>query len=349
MDSDPPTLTDPDIPAAGGGGEPALDAGLLTSPPDFDPGAAGAPPAGAGDAPLVDANRQHPEADILQDLACTPDPTVPGRYRADLSKAWQIFYVFGGVTYSLALRAAEQHLARPDLQLRSASAAFCEAVPAGPIRIDVEVIRSGGAAAQVHVRLRPEGAITDALVVTAVFGRNLQEIIPSFVDVSRPDFPPPEQCRDMPRLRRGADSSFPTMPFHRQVMWRAPDGWPAWEDAPPSGRAESRSWFRFNRSPLRPDGTWEPTCLAVPADVVAPAARAGAMARGDESEFFVISLQIDLYLLGPVRGDWVLQDADALSVADGYASGTARLWAADGTLAALAIQQAMVRTVPPVD
>src|SRR5207302_1077952 len=73
-----------------------------------------------------------PVGDLLRDTTLVADGEVPGRYHGTISDAWKIQYAFGGVSMTAALRALQQHLARPDLQLVTANAIFCAPVPCGP-------------------------------------------------------------------------------------------------------------------------------------------------------------------------------------------------------------------------
>ncbi len=63
-------------------------------------------------------------ADIVADTRLTPDPTVAGRFHADIPEAWKIMYTFGGVTMFTALRAIREALARPELDLVTANAIY---------------------------------------------------------------------------------------------------------------------------------------------------------------------------------------------------------------------------------
>ena len=53
----------------------------------------------------------------------------PHTYRATISNAWNVFYAFGGMTATLALRAAEAAVNRRDMVPLSATAMFCSPVP----------------------------------------------------------------------------------------------------------------------------------------------------------------------------------------------------------------------------
>src|SRR5690349_16685057 len=107
--------------------------------------------------------------DIRTDTALTRDPSVPGRFHADLPDAWKVMYIFGGVSMYAALRAMEEQLGREELSLVTANAIFLAPVTPGPITIDVEVLRDGRRAAQVAADLRVPGGDSPALRVHGVF------------------------------------------------------------------------------------------------------------------------------------------------------------------------------------
>src|SRR6266576_1078290 len=97
--------------------------------------------------------------DLRADTMLTPDPLRPGRFHANLPDAWKVAYVFGGVSMYAALRAMQEALDRPDLDLVTANAIFLAPVPPGPITIDVDVLRDGRTASQVAGDLRVDGKL----------------------------------------------------------------------------------------------------------------------------------------------------------------------------------------------
>ncbi len=285
--------------------------------------------------------------DILRDTTPHAVPGVEGRFSAFIPEAWRIFYAFGGSTMAVALRSAGEALDRPDLDLLSADATFCQAVPCGPVAAQVEVLRNGRSAAQALVRLwaldphDPDatGPVGNDLVVTCVFGTR-SESTHTFVGAVAPQVTPPEQT-----LSRtiDEDSPFSKIPYHAQTEFR-PVG-RDWGAEFPPGEPRSASWFRFLAAPRREDGTWEPATLALPGDILGPAVHAGAGSRA--GDFLVISLQISLQFVAEVRSEWLLQHTRAHVAADGYASGTAELWDEDLQLVAIATQCAKLQAIKP--
>lgn len=284
--------------------------------------------------------------DIVRDTTPRPVEGIQGRYVAAIPDAWRIFYAFGGATMATALRAADDALDRDDLSLRTADATFCQAVPCGPVALQVEVLRQGRSAAQALVRLWSIGSEADAagpvgndLVVTAVFGA-AQDSPYRFVGARFPsEVPGPDQS--VPRADLD-DGPFARIPYHQQTELRLPDPERRRPDAPP-GDPRASTWFRFRVPPLRADGTWEPAALALPGDILGTAVHAGT--GGAVGPFLVISLQISLHVLGETRADWLLQHTTAHRAGDGYASGTAELWEPEGRLVAVATQCAKLQPI----
>lgn len=286
--------------------------------------------------------------DILRDTTPHPVPGVEGRYVAVIPEAWRIFYAFGGATMATALRAAVAEVARPELSLRTADATFCQAVPCGPVALQVEVLRQGRTAAQALVRLwaiehedDAAGPVGNDLVVTCVLGEGREDSPYRFVGARFPEVPGPEES--VPRAEAD-DSPFARIPYHHQTEFRLTDPYLRRPDAPP-GEPRASSWFRFRVPPLREDGTWEPATLALPGDILGSAVHAGT--GGGVGFFLVISLQISLHLLADTRADWLLQHTVAHHAGDGYASGTAELWEPDGRLVAVATQCAKLQPLDP--
>src|ERR1700719_1704904 len=106
--------------------------------------------------------------DLRVDTALTPDPDVRGRFHAAIPDDWKVVYIFGGVTMYTALRAMQEALGRPELELVTANAIFLAPVPPGPVTIDVEVLSDGRTASQVAADLRVDGKLS--LRAPGVFG-----------------------------------------------------------------------------------------------------------------------------------------------------------------------------------
>ena len=298
---------------------------------------------GVQQTPWTDASEVAP-GDILADTTPQPVRGVPGRYATVIPDAWRIVYAFGGTTMAASIRAAVEHLERADLDLVGAEATYCEAIPCGPVAMQVEVLRDGRNGAQALVRCwslapgeSPDGEVRNDLVVAVVLGRRRDSAL-SFPASRAPEVPDPLDC---PARSTAEDSPFARIPYHHQTEFRMASGNVDWSERTPPGDPEAASWFRFVRSPMTAEGIWEPALLAVPGDVLGVAVHAGV--GGTSGFFFVISLQIGLKFVDDLRTEWVLQHSRAQSANHGFASGTAELYDSDRSLVAVATQTALLR------
>lgn len=257
---------------------------------------------------------------------------------AVIADAWGIVYAQGGVVMATMLRAAELTLARDELQLTNATATFCRPVPCGPVSIDVEVLRSGRTGAQVHVTLRVAGDDDPApnAVATVVCAADVHGW-PERRGLTRPAGLVGLPTDDAPRLGTD-DRGRPASSFFEQTDWRA-----AVEQ--PRDSLRKLAWFAFRETPLRPDGTWVPAMLAVPADAL------GIAVVAEVAEIMgpltAPSLQITLQLCGPARGRWIGIDSRCFDTHGATATGVATLWDTGGGLVGYATQTAALRRVTP--
>jgi acyl-CoA thioesterase len=296
--------------------------------------------------PDLDLDALEP-GDILRDTEPVPVEGLGGRYTCTIPVAWRVMYAFGGTTMAAAIRAARVELGRNDLDVVGAEATYCEAIPCGPMGIQVELLRNGRGGAQALVRLwslppdgpDPAGPVGNDLVVAVVLGRRTDSSL-SFEGAVAPEVPDPLDC---PGRETVPDSPFSRIPYHRQTDFRIAMGEFRWGTPAPPSDPVAASWFRFNKSPITPEGIWDPAVLAVPGDILGPAVHAGL--GGKAGFFFVISLQIGLKFVRDLRTEWVLQHTRAQSATGGFASGTAELFDADRRLVAVATQTALLRAV----
>ena len=75
----------------------------------------------------------------------------PGRYAATLDHSWDLVPLpQGGIIASFALRASAAEVADPTQELRTCTAIFAGQVAAGDLEVDVDILRRGRSATQVH-------------------------------------------------------------------------------------------------------------------------------------------------------------------------------------------------------
>jgi acyl-CoA thioesterase len=264
-------------------------------------------------------------ADLRADTTLTRDPGRPRRFHAHIPDAWKVVYVFGGVSMYTALRAMRESLARTDLSLVTANAIFLAPVPAGPVTVDVDVLRDGRRASQVAADLRVPGIAGPALRVHGVFGA-AHDVAYTHQEVRFPEVPPPA---DIP-LPPDRPNPFGQINFHEQTEWRPVTSF----DDP--GKGHFLTWVRLL------EGEPDLLSLAVHGDVLGPAV-GRALGPIEGGAFMVLSLEIGIRFVRPPVTPWVLQEIEAWHIGDGYATGPARLWDEAGNLCAIATQTAHLR------
>jgi acyl-CoA thioesterase len=246
---------------------------------------------------------------------------APGRYVATLDATWNVArYPQGGIVAAIGLRAAQSEVSEPLQRLRSCTTVFAGPVSPGAVDVAVRVLRSGRSATQVLIDVRNAGLGAGATIL-AVFGSSRRG--PSFVDVTAPDVPAPEDCvsyRDPPPagveiVDYGA--------FWRQVEARSALGHAPWERFEPT-TSDVATWLRFDRPPRDGDGELDPLAVITLADRM-------PICVNERTAFasppwFAPSADLTVHLFRPVRSAWVLAHDRARWADEGWASLQTTIW-----------------------
>jgi acyl-CoA thioesterase len=255
-----------------------------------------------------------------------------GRYRAVLDHSWDLVAnPQGGVLASFGLRAATAEVDDPTQPLRTCTTVFAGQIVAGELDIDVQVLRRGRSATQVRTDVRNRGEAAGATTL-AVFGSSRRG--PTFVDVSPPAVPDPDQC---PSFRDPAPPGFeraPT-PFWDRLEGRGALGHPPWEHHEPT-TSDSVCWYRFDDPPLLDDGSLDPLGIVTIADRMPGAVQEKLGRQGDR--WFAPSADLTVHLFAPARTEWLMTHDRARWADDGWASAESTLWDEDRNLIAYATQ-----------
>jgi acyl-CoA thioesterase len=249
----------------------------------------------------------------------------PGRYAATVAEAWTLWPLpQGGVVTALALRAMSDALDHPEQRLRTLHTAFVAQVAAGPVTIDLEVLRRGRSMSHVRAEVANDGAARGH-TTTAIFGSTRRGF--TFTDLEPPVVPPPSECRSFRGpLPDGVEFDFERNParfWNEIVEGRGAIGHPPWEDYTPD-RAEEAMWYRFDEPPFLDDGTMDPLALVVLADTMPGAV--GEKVGPDGGSWFAPSIDLTVHILDECRSPWVLAHNRARHAGDGYASVDMALW-----------------------
>lgn len=276
-----------------------------------------------------------------------------GRYTATIGPEWVLVVApQGGVLAAVAARAMAAELGEladagdPVQNLRSLHGVFASPVPAGPVVVDVQVLRRGRSVSQVQATLRAVDAKA-GFTALAVFGGSREGF--AFTELTYPEVPDPEGLRSFrdPLPPEAGDIEMEPVPFWQEVLEGRPAlGTPFW-DPSPRERAESAQWFRFDRAPIGPDGRLDPYSAFVIADVMPNAVF--EKVNPTESRWFAPSTDLTVHLFGAGTPGWILAHYKAHFAGDGYASVDAALWDPRGTdgpeLLAYATQQMLFTRV----
>lgn len=256
------------------------------------------------------------------------------RYRTAVSDIWNCPIVpHGGLATAVAARAMERELDDPAQRLRTITTVFAGAVQAGPVEIDVSLLRRGRSISQVSTTMCNVDA--DAgLTAMAVFGADRPGF--SFTDLDMPDVRPPEQCPSF----RDIAARYSEGPFHfnfwDHVDCRIAKGHARFEDFPPSPTSERVYWYRFDETPFLDGGVLDPLALVTLCDTMP-----GAVAEkvgSDQPVWLPPSADLTVHVLGEARSEWVLARNRCRRADEGYASLEIELWDPEGGLVAFGTQ-----------
>ncbi|MBM4269665.1 MAG: thioesterase family protein, partial [Deltaproteobacteria bacterium] len=274
--------------------------------------------------------------DFDADTAVEKVEGVEGRFRARLSRDWEIWGPNGGYVAAIALRAAgaASTLRRP----ATFSAHFLAVADFDFVDLQVTTLRAAKRAESLRVSMTQQGRPileATAWIVGDVDG--LEHDV-----ATMPRMPAPGTLRSLEELIPPEDLR------QRYAFWNNLEQRPAdfapWSERAP-GAPEWREWCRFRprstfvdpfvdaaRSLLLIDTMgWPATCRAYP----------------QENGFIAPSLDVNVHFhrLAPEE-EWLLADAVAPVAANGLIGTQGRVWSEDGRLLASGTGQLLCRPVP---
>jgi acyl-CoA thioesterase len=280
----------------------------------------------------------HPH-DLATDTAVTRLRVAPGWYTANVPSAWNFRTPSGGVLMTVAMRAMQEELGDPGLRPISANTHFCSPVPAGPLEVRVEVLRHGGAAAQLRAQLSSTSMPGPGLEVSATFGRDRDGI--DLIDTEPPEVLPPDEAPELEMLIGTVRDSRPAIfaNFDTRLVLGAP--W--WESDWTPGPAQLARWFRYKVPQRRTDGSLDPFALPPIADTMPPALM---QKLGPNHEpFHAPSLDLTVHFLEDTDAEWLLVNVHARRARAGYATASAEIWDDRRRVLAFATPTMMLRRV----
>jgi acyl-CoA thioesterase len=273
---------------------------------------------------------------FAQETSVVASSGADGRYEATFGPDWWGPRApQGGVVAATTLRAVTSALGDTHHTLRTSTTVFARTVPAGPVAIDVEVLRAGRSVTQAQGTVREAGDPAPGHRTLAVFGRQRSgwEHV-EFTELRMPNVPAPEECDPMPADR--PEPSVFDSSFWRNVHIGNVDFRYRWEDGWTGGRAEGKRWVRYAVTPRLGDGSVDPLAYLPLVDVIPGALfqRLGPRAP----RLFAPTLDLTVHFLDRTDDEWMLQVMRMRRTHQGYGSGEMELWSRDARLLAHASQ-----------
>ncbi len=269
-------------------------------------------------------------------MALRADPAVAGRHHVDVDSRWNCPTVpHGGTMAALAAAAMTAEIGDPDQPLRTLTTVFAAPVPAGPVELDVSVLRRGRSMSQATAVAHAPGSPVGHATV-AVFGRDRGGF--EFTDAVMPVVPAPADCpsfRDEPPPGVGLPADRPVFAFWEHVEGRPALAHAPWDVYVPDTSA-CAFWYRFDEPPVRADGTLDPLALVAMGDLMPSSV--GERMGPDQPAWYPPSADLTVHLLGPARSEWILASLRCRRAGEGYASVECELWDEGGRLVAHATQ-----------
>jgi acyl-CoA thioesterase len=272
-------------------------------------------------------------ADLALDTAVRRLDVAPGWYTADLGHNWDFESPSGGVLMTIAMRAMVAELGDPALRPVSATTLFCSPVPAGPLEIRVQVLRKGGAAAQLRAELSSTTLPGPGLEVSATFARERQG--PHVQPATPPALPGVDSAAVIEEIGRAGKR----WPFFGNFDMRLAHGPRFWEPGWQQGDARFARWFRY-RMPQREGAIFDLLALPPIADTMPPSM---ASYLGPETRYFFPSLDLTVHFLEDTTSEWLLCSAYSRQARRGVATAEMEIWSDQGRLVAYANQMMFMR------
>jgi hypothetical protein len=261
---------------------------------------------------------------------------APGWYTADLCSDWNFRTPSGGVLMTVALRAMQAEIDDPALRPLSANTLFMSPVPAGPLTIRVELLRRGGAAAQLRAALWSTSIPGPGLEVSATFARDLPDA-PEFTDAQMPDVVSFEQgdtraTADRPAFFDNLEvSQVEGPPVFSETGWEA-------------ARALLSRWYRYRVPQREAGGGLDRLALPPIIDNMPPAAFARLGSEGPP--IHAPSLDLTVHFLDDTDDEWLLLRNRSKKARGGFATADVEVWSQSGSLIAVGTQMMIFRRVP---
>ncbi|MEU8267948.1 thioesterase family protein [Sphaerisporangium sp. NPDC049002] len=226
----------------------------------------------------------------------------------------------GGYLMAVLLRAVVD--ASPHDHPVSTAAQFLRAPAPGPARVRLEQLKAGKTAAMTRATLIQDGtAYIDTLVTTATLGGGAASV---WAEPPAAAMPPIEDCVALPEPKPESN-----MTLNAQMEMRFDPPTIGWLTGEPSGRPESRAYFRMSE-PQDPD----PFILALAVDALPPVVFS-AGCRG-----WAPTVELTWHLRALPAPGWLTLIGQGRLIRDGWFDEDVEVWDSEGNLVAQSRQLA---------
>lgn len=256
------------------------------------------------------------------DAATELRASAPGLHTGIIRDGWDIAGVpNGGYALAFVTKAMLADVTKPDPL--TVTGHYLAPLQAGPVEVEVEVIKEGRRHANAAATLRQDGrevlrALGTFYDLEAAGGAELVAARP-------PDLPPPEDC-----IGPDPEQTIPAPPFVDKVESRIRPEHAGWARGEPHGRAEIDGWLRFadGRNP-------DSASLPLFADGLPPAVFNTTLPVG-----WVPTLELTVHVRGRPAPGWLAARVRTRFLLGGYLEEDVELWSA-GRLVAQSRQLAL--------
>lgn len=260
-----------------------------------------------------------------------------GRYRARISKEWEIWGPNGGYVAAIALRAAGAHAGfrRP----ATFAGHYLSVAGFDEVELEVTTLRKAKRAESVRVSMtQGDRSIMEAIVWA------VDEGLPGLEhDTSRaPEVPPPSALKSWEELR----PEKPPYKFWENIECRPTEWYERWEDRPPA--PTFTQWCRYRPRATFEDPYTDAGRYLLLIDTFLWPAAVGAYSRSGPLAYIAPSLDIAVSFHRLDAGsEWLYCEAESPIAEEGLIGGGARVWSEDGRLLASGGGQMLSRPVAP--
>lgn len=250
----------------------------------------------------------------------------PGEWKGNLDEGWDILGVTnGGYIMAVAARAMGAEL--EGRHLMSVTGSFLNPAGAGPIVIDVEILKQGRSLSMARAKVSKEGReIVDVIGVYADPERPVNNT--DLVLGSPPDLPAPDDCH---RMEPAKDAPFPP-PITGKLDLRLHPEDVAWATGESSGRPLVRGWFR-----LRDEEPLDAEAVVFSTDAFPP-----AIFNTDIGAAWTPTVDLSIQIRDPAPTGWLAGRLSSRFITGGMLEEDGEIWDERGNLVALSRQLALV-------